>query len=250
MSDAVLTKLDWIPLYIQRLKGSEAWGMPDYQFCWYFKLLIESVDSPLPGYLPGSTDKLWRLAGAKSQSYFEKWGGCELVSRLFCRTEIEGQAWIYNQRMLQVIHEQNGKLTTKKRKRCVSLSLSVQEVPEWVPEESWKGFMEMREKKKKPLTGRAIKILIRELDELRAQGHDPGKVIDLATKKDWLSFYGDTSTLSGRTNGTSAHSSRPGSLAEESCPTCGGSGWDRTSGKAARCACFIKNRAERAASGA
>lgn len=183
------TKLDWIPLYFQRLKGSEAWNLPDYQFCWYMKLLIESADSPIPGYLPGSLDKLWRLAGAKSQPYFEKWGGCELVSRLFCRTEIEGQTWIYNKRMLQTIYEQSQKLSHKTRKRSLSLSVSLQSVPDFIDQDLFNKYVEMREKIKKPMTGAAIKMAYRKLEKLQSEGHDPGEVLEQSIFNSWQGLF-------------------------------------------------------------
>lgn len=194
-------KLDWIPLYIQRLKGSEAWNLSDYQFCWYMKLLIESADSPIPGYLPASTDKLWRLAGAKSQSYFEKWGGCELVSRLFLRTEIEGQGWIYNKRMLQTIYEQSEKLSTKKRKRRVSLSLSLQSVPDFINQDLFHQYVEMREKIKKPLTANAIRLAYRKLESLKEQGHDPTAVLEQSIFRSWAGLFPVEQQQRGVTNG-------------------------------------------------
>jgi hypothetical protein len=218
MTETITAKLDWLPLYIQRLKGSEAWKMPDYQFGWYMKLLIESADSPIPGYLPGSTDKLWRLAGAKSQPYFEKWGGCELVSRLFRRAEIEGQAWIYNERMLKTIHEQNLKLARKKKgagrsiaapawaKPAPSLApgfappgsgdpgvTSVSSLstgfPEWVPRQTWENYMEMRKRIRKPLTEHAVELAIGKLASLAAQGHEPRAVLEQSILNSWQGLF-------------------------------------------------------------
>ena len=203
MGEGNTTKLDWIPLYIQRLKGSEAWALPDYQFCWYMKLLIESADSPIPGYLPGSLDKLWRLAGAKSQPYFEKWGGCELVSRLFCRTEIEGQTWIYNRRMLQTLYEQSQKLSHKARKRSLSLSLSIQSVPDFINQDLFGQYIEMREKIKKPMTGNAIKLAYRKLEKLKEQGHDPNAVLEHSIFNSYQGLWPPPDHLSnGASNGT------------------------------------------------
>jgi len=163
--------------------------MPDYQFGWYIKLLVESADSPIPGYLPGSLDKLWRLAGAKSQSYFEKWGGCELVSRLFRRTEISGQAWIYNERMLQIIYEQSEKLTKRTRKRSLSLSMSLQSVPKEIDPELFNQYIEMREKIKKPMTGNAITLAYKKLAKLKEQGHDPVAVLEQSIFNSWQGLF-------------------------------------------------------------
>jgi hypothetical protein len=195
------TKLDWIPLYIQRLKASNAWTMPDFQFGWYIKLLVESADSPMPGYLPGSLDKLWQIAGAKSQSYFVKWGGCELVSRLFRRTEISGQTWIYNERMLQTIYEQNTKLSHKQRKRTVSLSVSLQEVPDFINQELFNQYIEMRDRIKKPLTGKAITLAYGKLKKLKEQGHDPNSVLEQSIFNSWQGLFPLPQESMGITNG-------------------------------------------------
>ena len=250
-------KLDWIPLYIQRLKASNAWTMPDYQFGWYIKLLVESADSPLPGYLPGSLDKLWQIAGAKSQSYFEKWGGCELVSRLFRRTEISGQTWIYNDRMLQTIYEQNKKLSHKHRKRSASLSLSLQEFPSYISGEIFQEFVKMREMKKKPMTPYAMKLTIDKLGRLKEQGHDPNKILEVAIANCWTGVWPIDESLNGNGNGNSAHvgahtqdkenafqkawvkAGKP-NLSDDKCPKCSGSGWQKVGQDIRECACRIK----------
>jgi len=183
------TKLDWFPLYFQRLKGSPAWKLKDYQFAWYMKMLIESADSPIPGYLPGSLDKLWQIAGAKSQPYFEKFGGCELVSRLFRRTEISGQAWIYNERMLQVIHQQSQKLSHSHRKREVSLSLSLQEFPDFIPEEEFRQYLDMRKSIGKEMTGHAVKLAYGKLKKLKEQGNDPKEVLEQSIFNSWQGLF-------------------------------------------------------------
>lgn len=103
-------KLIWFPFFIDKAKASKTWNLPDFQWCWFWKLIINSFDSERPGYLPDNPDELWRLAGAKSRPYFEKWGGRELVSGLFQRTEIDGTNWIYNRRAYQTCVEAMKKL--------------------------------------------------------------------------------------------------------------------------------------------
>lgn len=245
-------KLDWFPFYFQRAKGSKAYKMPDFRFGWYMKLLIESADSPIPGYLPASTDKLWRLAGAKSEHYFTKWGGPELVSELFCRTEIEGQGWIYNKRMLQVLYQQHEKLTKKKRRRVSSLSLSLQEIPDFVDQELFHQYVEMREKIKKPMTGNAIKLAYRTLSRLKEQGHDPKAVLEQSIFRSWAGLFPLEQVTNGRGPGAANVAGKIGvgqsgagavkSLTDPECKVCCGTGWDRSTGKAAECECRKRNR--------
>lgn len=78
----------------------------------------------------------------------------------------------------------------KARKRAVEF-----ELPEWVPEEPWKAFVEMRKAiPKVPFTLRAAKEIIGDLERLRAEGHDPGKVLLLAVKRGWRGVFGDHTT--------------------------------------------------------
>jgi hypothetical protein len=61
-------------------------------------------------------------------------------------------------------------------------------LPEWVPKESWDGFVEAR-KKKKGLTDRAKTLIVNKISDLRARGHDPGKLLDDAVEKGWMTVY-------------------------------------------------------------
>lgn len=62
-------------------------------------------------------------------------------------------------------------------------------LPDWVPVEAWKDFLDMRAKAKKPPTDKAKKMIITELDKLRAAGEDPAKVLDQSTRKNWTDVY-------------------------------------------------------------
>jgi len=62
-------------------------------------------------------------------------------------------------------------------------------VPEWVSQEPWAGFVEMRKKIGAPLTDRAAKGILRELESLRLKGHDPGAVLDQSTERCWRGIF-------------------------------------------------------------
>lgn len=62
-------------------------------------------------------------------------------------------------------------------------------LPPWIPEEAWKGWLEMRLKKHVPNTDRAMRIAVKKLDTLRASGEDPGTVIDQSTISGWTKFH-------------------------------------------------------------
>lgn len=63
------------------------------------------------------------------------------------------------------------------------------ELPEWMPKEAWDGYVEMRQKIKKPMTVRAMKMAFRRLDELQKNGWEPGMVLDQSTFMCWQGLF-------------------------------------------------------------
>ena len=61
--------------------------------------------------------------------------------------------------------------------------------PDWVPLEQWNAWLEVRRRMKAPNTDRALKLAIKDLDELRAGGQEPGFTLDHATKKGWRGLF-------------------------------------------------------------
>lgn len=63
------------------------------------------------------------------------------------------------------------------------------EVPDWVPAEAWAGFVDMRRRERHPLTHRAATLVLRSLEKLRADGHNPGTVLDQSTRNGWRDVF-------------------------------------------------------------
>jgi len=63
------------------------------------------------------------------------------------------------------------------------------EPPEWIPTEPWAGFVEMRKKTREPLTDRAITLIVKQLEKLRAEGHEVAEVLDQSTRNNWKDVY-------------------------------------------------------------
>ena len=63
-------------------------------------------------------------------------------------------------------------------------------IPQWIPLEQWRGFLEMRKRiHNAPFTERAQKLAIAELSKLVGQGQDAAKVIDQSTLNGWRGFF-------------------------------------------------------------
>ena len=103
-----MNPLIWIPLYVDSLLASQRWRlMEDFERGWYISLIVESVRSIRPGYL--KLDKnLWRLAGARSEQFFNAKNAAVLAC--FSRSEIEGETWVFSERLVRTLEEQAVKL--------------------------------------------------------------------------------------------------------------------------------------------
>lgn len=78
----------------------------------------------------------------------------------------------------------------KERKNKTSIEIKPTfQLPDWIPQDAWDGFEEMRKKTKHPLTDRARKLIITELARLKELGYDPGKVLDRSTTNNWRDVY-------------------------------------------------------------
>lgn len=74
-------------------------------------------------------------------------------------------------------------------------------LPGYIDPEAWAGFEEMRKLIRKPMTDRARKLVVYELDRLKRAGHCPNASLDQSTLHNWADVYApqDKSTpASGR----------------------------------------------------
>ncbi len=62
-------------------------------------------------------------------------------------------------------------------------------LPDWIPQEAWDGYVEMRKKIKRPMTEYAMTLAIKKLDRLRLQGYDPSMVLDQSTFESWQGLF-------------------------------------------------------------
>lgn len=78
----------------------------------------------------------------------------------------------------------------KARKRASDFDL-----PDWVPGEPWAEFVAMRKAMRNaPFTLGAAKGIIGDLERLKGEGHDPGKVLLRSVKLSWRGVFGHEET--------------------------------------------------------
>lgn len=63
------------------------------------------------------------------------------------------------------------------------------EPPAWVPLEAWKAYNDMRARIRKPFTDRARELAVAKLAHLKAQGHDPLRVLEQSVLNAWAGLF-------------------------------------------------------------
>ncbi len=62
-------------------------------------------------------------------------------------------------------------------------------LPEWINKETWEAFLEMRKKKRSIPTEKAIELLIKELEKLKAAGDDPNEVLNQSIMRNYTGVF-------------------------------------------------------------
>jgi hypothetical protein len=62
-------------------------------------------------------------------------------------------------------------------------------LPEWLPEDAWRDWIDNRRATKKPMTAKAQELSVKRLAEFREQGHDPRAVIEMSIVRGWQALY-------------------------------------------------------------
>ena len=63
------------------------------------------------------------------------------------------------------------------------------QVPEWIDEDAWAEFVDMRKAIKKPLTQRAMERAMKRLQALKDAGHDPNASLVQSADHYWMDLY-------------------------------------------------------------
>lgn len=66
---------------------------------------------------------------------------------------------------------------------------AVASLPDWLPLEAWKAWLEVRQKNRAPNTPRALTLALQSLERLKGEGHDPAAVLENATVRGWRGLF-------------------------------------------------------------
>ncbi len=62
-------------------------------------------------------------------------------------------------------------------------------LPDWLPKDSWIGYVEMRKKIRKPMTGRALQLVMASLEKMHLKGVDVTQALDNSIRNSWIDVY-------------------------------------------------------------
>ena len=62
-------------------------------------------------------------------------------------------------------------------------------IPKWIDKDIWNDFLEMRGKMRKPPTEKAKRLLIKDLERLRSEGHNPNEVLNQSIMRNYTGVF-------------------------------------------------------------
>lgn len=62
-------------------------------------------------------------------------------------------------------------------------------LPDWVPQDAWEAWLEVRKKNRAPNTPRALRLAVAELARLKAAGNDVQAVLEQSTLRGWRGVF-------------------------------------------------------------
>jgi hypothetical protein len=74
---------------------------------------------------------------------------------------------------------------------CSNEQKAPSDLPDWLPAEPWREFVEMRKTmgKRAPFTQAARRNILAKLDKLRGEGHDPAELLAEAVTRGWRGVF-------------------------------------------------------------
>ncbi|EFF76079.1 GIY-YIG nuclease family protein [Achromobacter piechaudii] len=91
------------------------------------------------------------------------------------------------------------------RRRGNAFDASSIDLPDWLDREDWQGWVADRKARKKPVTQEAAKLQLKQLAELRAEGHQPSAVIANSIASGYQGLFPPRTQTRTKSNGATAH---------------------------------------------
>jgi hypothetical protein len=82
-------------------------------------------------------------------------------------------------------------------------------LPDWIKQETWDAFLEMRKRIKKPLTDYGCQVAIKKLRKLKDEGQNPNEILDASIMNSWQGIYPERGN--GNNGKTGQLNEKPGS---------------------------------------
>lgn len=83
--------------------------------------------------------------------------------------------------------DQNDQMSIKGKKLTTRVGAFAP--PDWIPQEAWTGYEAMRIKARKPMTDRAMAMVVKRLAALKDSGQDVGAVLEQSERNSWADVY-------------------------------------------------------------
>ena len=91
------------------------------------------------------------------------------------------------------------------RKRGSGFDAAAIELPDWLDREDWQGWVADRKARKKPVTQEAAKLQLKQLADLREEGHQPSAVIANSIERGYQGLFPPRTQTRTKSNGATAH---------------------------------------------
>jgi hypothetical protein len=76
-----------------------------------------------------------------------------------------------------------------RRVRTAPADVSAFTLPDWIPASTWADFVAMRRSIRKAMTPAAMRLQVKALEKLRADGHDPRAVLEQSIAASWQGLF-------------------------------------------------------------
>jgi uncharacterized protein YdaU (DUF1376 family) len=180
-----------IPERLHRLCGAfntEERGAIEFILVEFFVL-----DGPLWHHKRCDSERNWQLQKSTSakESVGIRWKYERTNERKYERNTNQNQNQNQNQR------SESDLKTLKSKSKVPNFVKKVRhlvekeklELPDWLPLDQWRAYLEMRTRIRKPATSYAQGMAIAKLDQLREQGHHPAAVLGQSIMNAWQGLF-------------------------------------------------------------